>query len=245
MSTALADRTWIITDKCVVCRPAFVGDVRERDGNVSSLMIERPYGQPSCGKVVVYGEKVQQFAVKSDTTLDSAPAPKLGNWQYRLSPAEAALDFDDSKWKKSDDPQQMGADGDTSAFAWYRAEVNLKQAAHGTLSFSRYADNIVVLVNGKRYDDKTQFQFGWNEIAVLASHRGRDKAFGYMGTLNEFHRKGLFGPVRLEIGGEKIDVKGWKMRGGVGSIDSDWPAAAASNADDKLEAPRLPGNVGR
>ncbi len=116
----------------------------------------------------------------------------------------------------------MGADGDTSAFAWYRAAVNVKTAGHGTLHFSRFADNIVVIVNGQRYDEKTQFNAGRNVIVVLASHGGRDKAFGYMGTLNEFHRKGLFGSVRLEIGGETFDVKGWKMRGGVSPTDIDW-----------------------
>ena len=65
----------------VICGPAFVGDVHTANGKVSSLTIERPYGQPSCGKVIVYGDTVQHFAVKSDTTLDTAPAPKLHDWQ--------------------------------------------------------------------------------------------------------------------------------------------------------------------
>ena len=72
------------------------------------MTIERPYGQPSCGKVIVYGDKVQQFAVHSDPTLDSTPVPKLGNWQMRLAP-EAAADYDDSGWMQSAEPQQMGA----------------------------------------------------------------------------------------------------------------------------------------
>ena len=55
MNTALADRTWIV-DNYVICGPAFVGDVHSSNGKVSSLTIERPYGQPSCGKVIVYGE---------------------------------------------------------------------------------------------------------------------------------------------------------------------------------------------
>ncbi len=185
---------------------AIVGDVRESDGKLS-LTIERPYGQPSCGKVIVYGEKVWQFAVKADTTLDSVPAPKLENWQIGYRP-KAMPDFDDSTWKSSDDPQQMGADGDNSAFAWYRATVDLKAAGRGTLHFMGKADDIVVLVNGKRYDGEAEFVKGKNQIAVLASHRGRQKAFNYLGTLNDYHRKGLFGPVQLEIGDEKINVQG-------------------------------------
>ena len=46
----------------------------------------------------------------------------------------------------------MGADGDISAFAWYRATVELKTAGRGTLGFKGKADNIVVIVNGKRYE---------------------------------------------------------------------------------------------
>ena len=122
-----------------------------------------------------------------------------------------------------------------SAFAWYRATVNVKKAGRGTLRFSRDADNIVVMVNGEHYDTTTKFHTGANVIAVLASHRGREKAFGYMGTLNNFHSKGLFGPVQLEIGGEKIDVKGWKMRGGAGKIDGDWPSVPAPAADDGFQ----------
>jgi hypothetical protein len=243
MSTALADRTWIITDKCVICGPAFVGDVREKDGIVSSLTIERPYGHPSCGKVIVYGDKVQQFAVHADMSLDTVPPPQLKNWQMRLSP-EAATAFDDASWKASDDPQQMGADGDTSAFAWYRAVVNLKGAAQGTLDFSGYADDVRVFVNGELAGETAPFHAGRNVISVLTSHRGRNKAFNYLGALNDFHRKGLFGPVQLVMGNEKIDVKGWKMRGGAGPIDAAWPAVAAPNADDGEHLHNLLGTWG-
>ena len=225
MNTALADRTWI-TNQYVICGPAFVGDAGYSKGKFS-LTIERPYGQPSCGKVIVYGSTVHHFAVHSDPTLDSAPAPQLGDWQVRLAP-EAAADYDDAGWKQSAEPQQMGADGDTSAFAWYRATVNVKTASAAKIHFSGSADDLVVLVNGRRYDPKVPLAAGRNMIAVLASHRGRDKAFGYMGTLDTFARKGLFGPVQLTVGGEKMDVAPWKMRGGAGPIEGNWQPAATT-----------------
>ncbi len=238
MNTALADRTWIVDippkggttsahESYVICGPAFVGDVHSANGKVSSLTIERPYGQPSCGKVIVYGDKVQHLAVRADTTLDSAPAPQLRDWQMRLAP-EAAADYDDAGWKKSAEPQQMGADGDTSAFAWYRAVVDVKAAGAATIHFSGSADNLVVLVNGRRYDARTPLAAGRNVIAVLASHRGRDKAFNYMGTLDNFARKGLFGPVQVTVGGEKVTVTPWKMRGGAGSLEGNWQPVAAT-----------------
>ena len=181
----------------------------------------------------MYGDKVQQFVVKADMSLDTAPAPKLESWQMRLSP-EAAAGFDDASWQASDDPQQMGADGDTSAFAWYRAAVTLDKPGHGKFHFAGSADDIEIFVNGRRHDEKTQFQAGRNAIAVFTSHRGRNKAFNYLGTLNEFYRKGLFGPVQLELeqGARtklKVDIKGWKLRGGAGPIDGQWQAVAATS----------------
>ncbi|MGO9114673.1 MAG: beta-galactosidase [Thermoguttaceae bacterium] len=226
VNTALADRTWIV-DGYAICGPAFVGDVRSENGHVS-LTIERPYGQPSCGKVIVYGDQVHHLAVASDATVDSALSPQLGDWQMRLAP-EAAADYDDSGWKSSAQPLQMGADGDTSALAWYRAVVDLKKAGTAKLHFSGSADNAVVLVNGRRYDAKTPLAAGRNCIAVLASHRGRDKAFNYMGTLDNFARKGLFGPVQLSVGREKVDVTPWKLRGGVGPLDGNWQPVAATS----------------
>ena len=192
-SRALADRTWIV-GRSVVCGPSFVGECsgRENGGEQLAIFIERPYGQPSCGKVIVYGAEAHHLQVHSESSLDTAPAPQLADWQMRLSP-DAAADFDDSTWQQSDDPQQMGADGDNSAFAWYRATVNVKAAGPGTLRFSGSADSIVVLVNGRPYDRMTQFDAGRNMIAVLASHRGRPKAWGYMGTINDYERQG---PVR-------------------------------------------------
>jgi len=220
VNKALADRTWILGGY-VICGPSFVSECLETGEEQPVVNIERPYGEPSCGKVIVYGAETHNLGVHSDSSLDTAQPPQLANWQMRLSP-EAAAGFDDSTWLASDEPQQMGADGDNSAFAWYRASINVKAAMPGTLVFSNKADNLVVLVNGRSYDKSQQFDAGRNEIAVLASHNGRPKMWGYMGTLNDYERKGLFGPVQLDIGGENVAVKGWKMRGGAGSTDGDW-----------------------
>ena len=90
VNRALADRSWI-AGEYVVCGPPFVGYVSgfpsdvDDFGKYSSFIIERPYGEPSCGKMIVYGDKVRQFAVKSDPTLDRERAPKLGSWQIPLA----------------------------------------------------------------------------------------------------------------------------------------------------------------
>jgi beta-galactosidase len=232
VSVRLAYRTWIVdADKqqFVVCGPEFVGDFGNAGGK-PLLTIERPYGQSSCGKVVVFGDKGAplHLAVKSDATMDSQPAPALENWQMRLA-EESKADFDDSKWKVGEEPQQMGTDGDTSAFAWYRATVQVPQAGSGTLEYTG-ADTVIWFVNGARVMGKSaDFKAGANVLAAFTSHRGRDKAFGHMGAVAQFANKGLSGPVKLKMGKKEIPIKGWKMRGGVGAAESGtWLATGAT-----------------
>jgi hypothetical protein len=132
----------------------------------------------------------------------------------------------------------MGADGDISAFAWYRSCVQSPQAGVATLHFPGAADHLVVFVNGKccqatpsianpqpHCDEIRDGKLSWtatvvllagrNSIAVLASHQGRDKAGGYYGPIDHYYPKGLFRPVYVELAGRQIGVKGWKMRGGI------------------------------
>jgi beta-galactosidase len=244
MSRQLSDRTWIVgkpKSEYVVVGPEYVGDFSSKDGR-SSMTVERPYTHLSPNVAVVYGPAEapnEHLEVKADPSIEAAPAPALGDWKMYL-PVESKPGFDDSKWKTSDDPLQMGADGDISAFAWYRASVNVPSAGPGTLNFPGAADHLIVFINGKRVEATTgvanpsasspdlqsgnvswtahgDFQAGANSIAVLATHQGRNKACGYYGAIDNlnFYPKGIFKPVSLDLAGQKINVKGWKMRGGL------------------------------
>jgi beta-galactosidase len=220
VNDALSLYTWILGDankQYVVCGPSFVQDLQEANGNVY-LKIERPYGQPSCGQVAVYGDKSWHLAVASDPSVDSQPAPTLNSWQM-MTTSEPTSDYDDSKWMQTPDPQQMGADGDYGCFAWYRTTIDLPHDGNGTLHLNG-ADEIRVYINGKYVngdrDVNASFVSGPNTIAVLVSHHGRDKNFCYMGSLAHQDDKGLYGPVSLDMDGQHIDVKGWHMRGGLG-----------------------------
>jgi beta-galactosidase len=242
MSRQLSDRAWIAGDKgkqYVVVGPEYVGDFSMNDGK-PSMNIERPYGHVAPNQVIVYGPAgtdAQHLAVMSDASVDTQPAPALTDWQVAM-PAESAPGFDDSAWKSSDDPQEMGTDGDISAFAWYRATVNAPQAGSGTLQFPGAADHLIVFVNGKRIDAKSttplppghsdqlrdgklawtatgDFVAGKNSIAMLTTHQGRDKAGGYWGQIQHYYPKGIFQPVTLQVGGQTLPVKGWKLHGGL------------------------------
>lgn len=113
----------------------------------------------------------------------------------------------------------MGADGDTSAFAWYRATVNVPSAGADKLTIGRTADNALVFVNGKR---SLEFHAGRNDIAVFTSHHGRPKALNYTGPLDTYIPKGLLGSAHLEIAGKRTEINDWKMRGGAGTLDGAW-----------------------
>jgi beta-galactosidase len=224
--------TWILGSanrQYIIVGPEFIQDVDETNGNIS-VTIERPYGQPSCGQVAVYGGTDQSWHLdaKADLSQDNDPAPKLMNWQMS-SMTEASPSFDDSQWKHSQIPLQMGADGDTSAFAWYRASLNLPFATNGILQLHGN-DDLEIFVNGKYVSsDKSNapvnFVAETNSIAVFVSHRGRNKAYNYLGSLSNFDRKGLWGKTFLQFGESKQEVKGWTMCGGVENdlaVVKDW-----------------------
>ena len=221
--------------------PEYVGDFSVVNGQ-PAMTIERPYGRPAPNKVVVYGagdQPARHLEVKATMAADDVPAPALDTWQMATM-AESNPDFDDSSWKMSDDPQQMGADEDTSAFAWYRATVNAPKAGTTTINFPGAADHLIVFVNGKlcpatpsivdpkptgpelrdgevSWTAPLDLKAGRNSIAVLATHQGRDKGGGVQGhgPIDHFFPKGIFKPVYLITSGQRMDIKGWRMHGGL------------------------------
>lgn len=230
--------TWILgkgNKQYVVLGPSFVQDLLEAKGNIY-LKIERPYGQPSCGQVAVYGDKSWHLAVVAHPALDSQPAPTLSPWKMATT-GEQAPEYDDSKWMRTPDPQQMGADGDYGCFAWYRATVNLPNKGNGTLHLNG-SDDIRVFINGKYVSGDrnidASFLSGKNTIAVFVSHHGRDKNFVYLGSLAHHEEKGLYGPVSLDLEGRHTDVKGWRMRGGLGSAPAGITSWANLSKTDDL-----------
>jgi len=105
----------------------------------------------------------------------------------------------------------MGADGDTSAFAWYRASVNVTLRA-GKLHFRRQ----------RRQCRRPRQRPARRRVPRGAEHdRGADlaprpaEAFNYMGALDNYAARACSArwnsTSRAEDGGQ-----GWKMRGGVG-----------------------------
>jgi beta-galactosidase len=132
----------------------------------------------------------------------------------RPGDAEAAPTYFTGGWKYSANPLPMGADGDDSAYAWYRAILPTAHAGAYTLHCSDVGDWISVFVNGapagasaaqQRFDRPVSrdisvtLRNGVNTIAVLAAHYGRNKLVGYLGPIDTIDAKGLAGPVTLAL----------------------------------------------
>ena len=213
-------RTWLTgaPDKqFLVLGPGYVSSVIESGGKVT-VCAEQPFGTSSCRHVAVYGGRGQEWHLKAADAEDgkTVTAPALENWQA-ASATEASPEFDDSNWLKSEAPKPMGADGDPGAFVWYRATVHAPAGGRGKISL-KAKDYCRVFVNGQPADNESVFQAdfkaGNNSIAIFVSHKGRNKVYNYLGKLADRDVKGITGPVTLELGGNKVEITGWKMRGG-------------------------------
>jgi beta-galactosidase len=223
--------TWLVGPagkQFVVLGPEFVRAVKENQGQLA-VVIERYFGQPAPGQVAVYGEKGKSWhlAPIADTALDDSPAPTLAGWEQSVVPLAEAK-FDDSQWPRSEQPMEMGANGNTTAFCWYRTTIDLPAAGSGKISF-KANDNAELFVNGHPVSDRANADFmqGKNTIAFFVSHHGRNKAFSYLGSLVHYGDKGLIETPVLEIQGKKIKLTGWHQQGGAGedpAAITDWTA---------------------
>ena len=126
----------------------------------------------------------------------------------------------------------MGADGDTSAYAWYRTMVQPPAAGTYSLQFSDAGDWLAVFVNGQRVsptetDNKISrrtaspasravtvtLKAGENTLAALTAHYGRDKLFNHLGPVDTVDVKGISGVVTLSRGAAgRETVRGWKWK---------------------------------
>ena len=235
MSTDLADRTWAVNDKIIV-GPEFVGDTAMQGGHLS-LSTEQATGPATDG--LVFGEGATPGHLLPTAPMAPLPAaPTLSAWQMRRGDGEARPDFNDAAWKEGTDPLPMGADGDYGAYAWYRTTVTAPKAGTYTLRLTDAGDWLSVFVNGHhvvsspaRRPIRLTLPAGPSPLAVLTTHYGRPKLFGYLGPIDKVDIKGLGGPVVLALG----DIQGqalthWRVKND-SAPDKATPPTDATGAD--------------
>ena len=250
----LAQRTWFVESRgrlYVVCGPEYVTGLEERDGKITvfaEATAQRGYSKALFARqydTVIFSPDGTQLPLQiADATAralltrgrgdDRDPyagefrAPAISDWEMRRADTEAEPGYFAGRWKFSMSPPPMGADGDNSAYAWYRTSLRSPREGAYTLGFSDAGDWLTVYVNGarvagsrvkQRFDKPAPrtvtvtLKAGDNTIAVFAAHYGRHKLFNYLGPIDTIDAKGLGGPVFLSrdtAGSTAVTAWRWK-----------------------------------
>ena len=237
------DRTWIAGERgaqTIVVGPDYLGDFSETDGK-ARMTIGRNFGNAPLKMIVLYGgaQAARRLAVNDPAPADASNAPALSSWEIAKADAPSAPDFPDTNWLTSSNvPPQLGADGDPTAYGWYRASFDSPADEQLTLA-AKFADHAVLFLNGNRVGTASgkarvgiPAKAGHNVLAVFISHHGREKAYGYVNKpLDTYYPKGILNPALTAQDGNPVPLTGWKLKGGINAVDDaalQWQPALAA-----------------
>ena len=254
MRSELADRTWFVPvgeQTQIVCGPDYVGEADLRGGYLALQTEQDGLVGPPPGPAWVFTAD-KQIALGKTPTPNAAPAsatpPALGDWRADASVPQAQPGFNDKSWLQTGQPRPMGADGDNSAYAWYRTTLTAPAAGDYQLDISDYSDWVTAFVDGKRVgsgdvhrttnDSRTprpqsvrltvSLGAGPHTLALLAAHYGRNKLVTYYGPLDTIDSKGVTGPVTLSsVSGLSQDLPVFRWKADDDPFDADALAAPA------------------
>ncbi len=229
MPTELSDRTWFV-DNNIIVEPEYVGDVATVNGKLRVTTASKT--GTAAGMAFVFGTGSAETILNPAAAQSMMPdAPGLSAWQTLPGDGEAVPSYSDAAWTASADPLAMGADGDDSAYAWYRTTANVPKAGTYTLKFTGGGDWASVFVNGQHGASASikegvavTLPAGTSSLAVLTAHYGRPKEPGYMGPIDTLDAKGLRGPVVLSNGKEaKASITNWRLEADAGAAHATPP----------------------
>lgn len=260
----LADRTWFLEaggKNYVLAGPQYLSDAVVRN---HELLLSTEYfpAQSDTTGTWLFKDSTEMLAAVSQVTLNSSslatqppqtrqPGAVLtrsppGNllfdapWQVKSMTAPARATFDDSKWKASRYPLQMGADGDLSPDAWYRNNFLIVNPGLYTLRTKRGGDRVIIYLDGQKVNTGTlknsRLQFpidaGTHTLALFTAHNGRDKLFNVLGEIDTADLKGLADSVFLEKDQTKVALVNWRMQGSQGDFaeEAGWLEAGKGGA---------------
>jgi len=212
MQASMVKRTWIVESQekpYLVTGPSYVADIRVSSDKIE-VITEKPWTEKNNVPAIIY-------SATSSVSLE-APALKINSsnmnlalapWQMKLATEVAAPDFNDTNWMTSQQPLQMGADGDISANAWYRTKVRVDTTGTYILRFKNLRERAALFLNGLLQDSELSeksFTFRLeagktNTLSIFTAHNGRNKQLFYLGGLDTIDVKGITGPVTLELDG--------------------------------------------
>ncbi|MBS1603915.1 MAG: GH92 family glycosyl hydrolase, partial [Bacteroidetes bacterium] len=217
MNLEATDRCWVIGDT-IVCGPKYVGRVRVEGGEIE-MEVEDPGDRVHA--VVYTAERVARLFSAGSPVRPGSPvlSATVGGWKKTLMTGPVQQGFDDHAWVFAQRPLQMGADGDSTAEAWYRTFVTAENDGDYTLLVEG-ADRGLAFLDGRplgAVDVRSgaiplRLTKGRHMLAVFTAHDGRDKLAAYIGGLDSVARKGLFGRALLVKGPPAVrTLDGWRV----------------------------------
>ena len=230
MQSALASKSWVVENgenNYLITGPSYVGETTITENKIKAA-IERPWHDKNLMPAMIYKEKGTAYLAATAFTGFSGPLSiKLSNWQMKPGFEPASPDFNDTSWKHSNEPLQMGVDGDITSNAWYRTNVKVDTSGEYILKFKNLRERATLFVNGQKQDaeltDKS-FTFNLqggktNTLSIFTAHNGRNKQLFFLGGLDTIDVKGITGPVtlaRTDSNSTPIIISGWRIKGGPG-----------------------------
>ncbi|ANI89659.1 hypothetical protein A9P82_10385 [Arachidicoccus ginsenosidimutans] len=208
VDTQLSDRTWFINENnihSVIVGPEYLGDIQKSEEGYA-LNTEHFWTQKKIfPHIWAFDEKVKETDYQVPDVYHPDSLVFTTVWQMKDASIAAETTFDDSKWLKSENPLQMGADGDTTAYAWYRTRISAPLDDIYSLDISKGNGRYIVFIDGKKTtsDNIHHLQFslskGEHTLAIFATHDGRNKLVSYVGKL-DLDEKGIAGEALLHKG---------------------------------------------
>ncbi|MES2376561.1 MAG: beta-galactosidase [Bacteroidota bacterium] len=244
MNDELISRNWFAEangQNHIIIGPDYAADLISKD-NKLNLVTEKPWGVNKTYPTWIFkpvGSIMKSAAPVRMVKRMVSVVP--GPWRVKSAAMPASPRFDDSKWLQSKDPLQMGADGNVSASAWYRAHIKVAGTGDYILQFTHAPERGAIFLDGARVDTAAVFakeitiklKANINHtLSIFTAHNGRNKLIFKIGVIDTLDIKGIEGPVTLKKGnGREIAVNNWRMRGGPGDMSDgkDWNNLSRSN----------------
>lgn len=240
LNMEFSDHTWFIDDQGqhkIIVGPQYVGDVLARH-DPYQFETEQFWDRGDIDKQVwVYGDNNTVKVLQNNfPATGHTAALTLSPWQVKDASRPAQPGFDDSRWLASNNPLEMGADGDLSEDAWYRASFDVQKEGWYKLDIDDGGNRFIVFVDGKRVaagalnDLAFTAAAGHHQLVIYAAHDGRDKLYSFTGRLSDVDIKGIAGNVFLHPG-KAARITEWKMQRAQ-QQDVDKPLPAMDSAID-------------
>jgi beta-galactosidase len=204
VSQRRADATWFVDlrdNTYVISGSSYVGDAQIQHGRLQ-FTSERPWkSHDDPMDVLAYGPDDSPVQLSTN----AQQPPHTTSLQTASASQPASIQFDDSAWRQSVNPDQMGADDDLTADAWYRTVIDVARPGRELLRFDRGGDRATIFVDGveasKIESHSPSFLLdlsaGKHSIAIFTAHDGRNKLFNYLGPLTQTDAKGVDGSATL------------------------------------------------